>query len=475
MYEIVCYDKYGNSIDEFVQWDTNLMLYIDWGHDCIPIFQFGNTRSDRLLVVKGRIFENDGRRFAEVNVPNILLQQSFSVVGFVYLETEADGNEGYFSGKTVYSFKIPVRPKEKPEDYKFQENTEYISWVNLEAEAKTYLAELEISTNQFKEEYKTSLDSIGDNVNKALLAAADARGALQNAVASELESQKLADEAKLSEIASKEYESSAKQYKDSAFKSETNSKSSETNAKISEMNAKSSEEIAKTSETNAKISEMNALVSEENAKLSELNVVQLEKKVSDSKIEAKSSESYARMYYNGTAKLYDEVHVYASELKNNATIAKSYAVGDTGYRPNENIDNAKYYYSQIKNVQENLSGAFLSPQGTIEFSELHLVEKEVGYVYHIKDAFVTDDTFKSGAGISYPMGTNVYYTQSGLWDCLVEKKLSVVDDGDGNVEIVCSYDFVTTYDTPDGLGNMVAKLQERIEVLEKQSVLAITE
>ena len=39
-------------------------------------------------------------------------------------------------------------------------------------------------------------------------------------------------------------------------------------------------------------------------------------------------------------------------------------------------------------------------------------------MYNISDEFITDETFMEGAGIKYNAGVNVYYTSSGLWDCL---------------------------------------------------------
>lgn len=98
--------------------------------------------------------------------------------------------------------------------------------------------------------------------------------------------------------------------------------------------------------------------------------------------------------------------------------AESYAVGGTGTRENENIDNAKYYYNQIKNVSESISGA-LRPCGTIEFANLPDVTSEVeGNMYNISDEFVTTDQFKEGAGYTMPLGTNIYVTSDGFWDCL---------------------------------------------------------
>ena len=55
--------------------------------------------------------------------------------------------------------------------------------------------------------------------------------------------------------------------------------------------------------------------------------------------------------------------------------------------------------------------------GTISFAELAVVAKATGFTYNINDDFVTDDTFREGAGKMYTAGTNVYYTADGHWDC----------------------------------------------------------
>ena len=261
--------------------------------------------------------------------------------------------------------------------------------------------------------------------------------------------------------------------------SEDNAKTSEVNAGISETNAKASEANAKVSETNAKTSEENASISESNAKVSEANAA-------ESEANTKAFEESAGNYSSIAETKATEASQFATESAENAQIStdkaiesfdyanlsKSYAVGGTNTRADEDIDNAKYYYTQTKSISDSIDGMF-SPQGTIEFAELSTVAKEVGYVYHIEDAFVTDDTFKEGAGVSYSAGTNVYYTADGYWDCFVGETLNVIDDGNGNVEIICSYDFVTTYE--GSFEQAIAELQERMKALESQTVLGITE
>ena len=254
--------------------------------------------------------------------------------------------------------------------------------------------------------------------------------------------------------------------------SETNAKESEDNAEVSEKNAKRYETNAQTYATDAKASANKASVSEANAKTSERNA-------KTSETNAKTSEENASASATTAAQKAEEANTAAttasswSETSSDyAKLSQSYAVGGTGVRTNEDADNSKYYYSQTKAVSDNLGGVF-SPQKTITFAELSTVTKATGYVYHIEDAFVTDDSFKDGAGVSYPMGTNVYCTADGYWDCFVGENLIVKDDNAGNVEIICSYDFITTYNNT--YEQTIAELQERIKALESQTVLEITE
>ncbi len=113
--------------------------------------------------------------------------------------------------------------------------------------------------------------------------------------------------------------------------------------------------------------------------------------------------------------------------------SKSYAIGtgDT-FRVGDKTDNAKYYYDEITKLITSISNAFI-PMGTITFDELTTLSesaKQVGYMYNISDSFVSDSTFKDGGGYTYNIGTNVYYTSDGYWDCLsgiVEEIISATE------------------------------------------------
>lgn len=218
------------------------------------------------------------------------------------------------------------------------------------------------------------------------------------------------DNAKYYNQQSKTSANKAKTSENNSKTSETNAKTSETNASISENNAKSSEDKALVSEQNAKISETNSKTSEINAANSEANAKTSETNADASEKNAKASEINA---------LTSEQNAKASETSalNSANRAQSYTVGGTGTRDGEDTNNAYYYYERVKSVISGLESGFI-PMGTISFSELATVDKLTGYVYNIRDDFVTTSDFREGQGRSYTAGTNVYVCYDGMLDCL---------------------------------------------------------
>ena len=124
--------------------------------------------------------------------------------------------------------------------------------------------------------------------------------------------------------------------------SEANAKASEESAKVSEENAKTSEEAAKVSEKNAKTSEEAAKVSEENAKISE--GVAKEKAL--------------------------ETTEQADRATEQALLSQSYAVGTSGVRDGESIDNSKYYSERAKEYMNAAQAVadLVVPQFYIDFA-----------------------------------------------------------------------------------------------------------
>lgn len=127
MYEINCYDSYGNTIDYLTQWDYNrkLIMYIDnYDLSYAPEVHFCNQNSVEALVVQSVV---EGNKLT-VDIPNILLQEHLSLYAYVYL---SDANNAS-SQKTILSVAIPVRYKPKPSDYTYIENISKITAAEIE-------------------------------------------------------------------------------------------------------------------------------------------------------------------------------------------------------------------------------------------------------------------------------------------------------------------------------------------------------
>lgn len=197
------------------------------------------------------------------------------------------------------------------------------------------------------------------------------------------------------------YMNNAEDYKDASANSATASADSAAAAADSQKKAKASEDAAKGSEENAKASENAASQSETNAQtyMNEANT---------SEQNAKTSETNAL---------------------DSANRAQSYAVGGTGTRDGEDSNNSYYYYEKVKSIISGLESGFI-PMGTISFAELATVEKLTGYVYNIRDDFVTTSDFAEGQGKDYTAGVNVYCRSDGLWDAFggVSSPTATVDE-----------------------------------------------
>ncbi len=148
----------------------------------------------------------------------------------------------------------------------------------------------------------------------------------------------------------------------------------------------------------------------------------------------------------------------ANESAEHAKTSRSYAIGDTDLRENEENDCAKHYYEQAQyycnlaqDVKDSL-GSALRPMGTRSFANLPaLADVEVGDMYNVSDQFTTNGNFEEGAGITVPAGSNVYKTASGKWDVLAGSPVTGIK---GNAE--SSYRKGDVNITPEniGLGNV---------------------
>lgn len=146
-----------------------------------------------------------------------------------------------------------------------------------------------------------------------------------------------------------------------------------------------------------------------------------------------------------------EIKVESGKAETSAKQAQSYAIGGTGTRENEDVDNAQYYYQQAKAISESFSGA-LRPKGTVTFANLpSLSNVTEGDMYNVSDQFTTTSSFKEGSGLTIPAGSNVYKTSDGKWDVLAGSPVTGVK---GNAESSYRNGNVNITPANIGLGNV---------------------
>lgn len=177
---------------------------------------------------------------------------------------------------------------------------------------------------------------------------------------------------------------------------------------------------------------------------------------------AKTSEANAKSYYNniteniGIARdAADAANASASAAAESVasiagaveTTAQNAMASDaSAFAAQAAATEAQRYKEQVGDIAAGITGGLL-PMGTITFEELMAVEKVSGHMYDVSDDFVTDATFREGAGKAYPAGTNVYCTGAGQWDCMTGTCVAGVK---GAAEEVYRKGFVEI--TPENIG-----------------------
>lgn len=121
MYEVPCLDLNGDTINKFYQWDIDQKIVINLeGCDVnylknAPEVHFCNSSRNESLVVRSTVSNHDT---ITVDVPNVLLQEAYPLLVYVYLTDANDSS----SQKTILYSEIPVRKRAKPSDYLYVEN-----------------------------------------------------------------------------------------------------------------------------------------------------------------------------------------------------------------------------------------------------------------------------------------------------------------------------------------------------------------
>lgn len=336
--------------------------------------------------------------------------QTTAASGMIDAQVEIVGPEG----EVLYSpaFEIYVE-KTVDTDGAMESGNE----LTLITEAVRQMGALRDEAQTLNETTSVMVEDIKDNV---VLAAESAKEAAECAALAGREAEKAAGYAELAETEALSSQMSAAASVESALNAAASEaasgevfgwvKDTEQRIESTAADINALHEEAKDFAANAKSSEQNAAASESIAATYAVETRQQAEAATLSAETAGAEAERAKEYAKTACQGMEDVVRYAQE-------AESYAHGGTGCRENEDIDNARNYYEQTVRISEGLQGALI-PMGTIIFSQLSTATKKPGYMYDISDDFVSDETFKNGAGYNYPAGTNVYYTTDGYWDCM---------------------------------------------------------
>ena len=159
MFEIQCFDPYGNTINNLTQWDIDQSLVIpidsvnmfnvpDASNDeaqdetqSVPAYawpevHFSNKSRSESLVVRSEGKKNDDgtidNKSIVATIPNILLQDACPLQVYVYITDSKDVS----SQKTILCNEIPIRKRQKPSDYSYVENIDYVTADMIKREIK---------------------------------------------------------------------------------------------------------------------------------------------------------------------------------------------------------------------------------------------------------------------------------------------------------------------------------------------------
>lgn len=143
---IICYDSEQNLLERLYQWDVNQTISVTGiSTSQAPAFHFCNQRSEVALVVAPTMV--NGMLTAEI--PNILLREPETLFVYIYYNTGADGY------RTFYRIRIPVVPRQRPQNYDESDNVNFVSAEVLDAQLVDLIADMaeSASANLLSEVY----------------------------------------------------------------------------------------------------------------------------------------------------------------------------------------------------------------------------------------------------------------------------------------------------------------------------------
>jgi cell pole-organizing protein PopZ len=153
---------------------------------------------------------------------------------------------------------------------------------------------------------------------------------------------------------------------------------------------------AQTASQNAKQSETNAKTSEDNALKSENEVKDIAASVNGAVEEASGYAQAASTSAQAAAKSAENIAVHEQNALEYSTLSKSYAVGGTGTRTDEDTDNAKHYYELCKAMNKSSITWYKVDKlpETGEDSIIYLVPKEGKDLDKFDEYYWFEDAFE---------------------------------------------------------------------------------
>lgn len=114
---VVTVEKNSYTVDPLYQWDKNQILTIfGLSLPSIPEIHFTTNAMDRAIVKQSSM---DKAGIITVDIPNSLLQKPYTIKVYVCIY-EGD------TFKSLYSFNIPVKARNRPKDYSIEDSDEEI-------------------------------------------------------------------------------------------------------------------------------------------------------------------------------------------------------------------------------------------------------------------------------------------------------------------------------------------------------------
>ena len=164
MFGVKCFDTHDEPISHYTQWDINqtlkIVLYgMDDGYmKNAPYVHFANIKSSEALVVPSTL---QGDNTIIVDIPNILLQELWPLLVYVYLSDSTDAS----SQRTIVKIEIPVHKRARPSNYEYVENIDRITAEVIKQEIYDDIMD-EVHGGNIAYPYVTFIDeSTGKHVN----------------------------------------------------------------------------------------------------------------------------------------------------------------------------------------------------------------------------------------------------------------------------------------------------------------------